>query len=136
MNIPSLLIPKGNVTYLHTKDSVEFALSILRRTSYTAIPVINSDGEYRGTLTEGDLLYYITDNKDKDLKKVKIRNILRTEAFEAVKITANMEKMLVKVLDQNFVPVIDDRNVFVGIVTRKVIIKTIYEEQLKSKYGI
>lgn len=135
MNIPSLLIPKANVEYLKTKDSIEFALDIFRRNSYSAVPVINSDGIYRGTITEGDFLYYIMDNPDADLKKVKVRNILREDFYEAVKITASIDKLLIKCLDQNFVPVTDDRDVFVGIVTRKVIFKNIYEEQLKIKYG-
>lgn len=135
MNIPSLLIPKANVEYLRTKDSIEFALDIFRRNSYSAVPVINSDGIYRGTITEGDFLYYIMDNPDADLKKVKVRNILREDFYEAVKITASIDKLLIKCLDQNFVPVTDDRDVFVGIVTRKVIFKNIYEEQFKIKYG-
>lgn len=135
MNIPSLLIPKANVEHLRTKDSIEFALDIFRRNSYSAVPVINSDGIYRGTITEGDFLYYIMDNPDADLKKVKVRNILREDFYEAVKITASIDKLLIKCLDQNFVPVTDDRDVFVGIVTRKVIFKNIYEEQLKIKYG-
>ena len=135
MNIPSLLIPKAHVEYLRTKDSIEFALDIFRRNSYSAVPVINSDGIYRGTITEGDFLYYIMDNPDADLKKVKVRNILREGFYEAVKITASIDKLLIKCLDQNFVPVTDDRDVFVGIVTRKVIFKNIYEEQLKIKYG-
>lgn len=135
MNIPSLLIPKANVEYLRTKDSIEFALDIFRRNSYSAVPVINSNGIYRGTITEGDFLYYIMDNPDADLKKVKVRNILREDFYEAVKITASIDKLLIKCLDQNFVPVTDDRDVFVGIVTRKVIFKNIYEEQLKIKYG-
>lgn len=135
MNIPSLIIPKAHVEYLRTKDSIEFALDIFRRNSYSAVPVINSDGIYRGTITEGDFLYYIMDNPDADLKKVKVRNILREDFYEAVKITASIDKLLIKCLDQNFVPVTDDRDVFVGIVTRKVIFKNIYEEQLKIKYG-
>ena len=135
MNIPSLLIPKANVEYLRTKDSIEFALEIFRRNSYSAVPVINSDGIYRGTITEGDFLYYIMDNPNADLKKVKVRNILREDFYDAVKITASIDKLLIKCLDQNFVPVTDDRDVFVGIVTRKVIFKNIYEEQLKIKYG-
>ena len=135
MNIPSLLIPKANVEYLRTKDSIEFALDIFRRNSYSAVPVINSDGIYRGTITEGDFLYYIMDNPDADLKKVQDSKILREDFYEAVKITASIDKLLIKCLDQNFVPVTDDRDVFVGIVTRKVIFKNIYEEQLKIKYG-
>ncbi len=135
LNLQSILIPKANVEYLRTKDSIEFALDIFRRNSYSAVPVINSDGIYRGTITEGDFLYYIMDNPDADLKKVKVRNILREDFYEAVKITASIDKLLIKCLDQNFVPVTDDRDVFVGIVTRKVIFKNIYEEQLKIKYG-
>ncbi|MGN0462404.1 MAG: CBS domain-containing protein [Ruminococcus sp.] len=135
MNIPSLLIPKANVEYLHSKDSIEFALSIFRQNSYQAVPVINTEGVYRGTVTEGDFLYFLMDNPNADLKKVKVRNILREGYYDSVKITASIDKLLIKSLDQNFVPVTDDRNVFVGIVTRKVIFKEIYEAQLKEKYG-
>lgn len=136
MNIPSLLIPKANVEYLCTKDSLEFALAMFRKNSYSAVPVINSEGIYCGTITEGDFLYYITDNPDADLKKVKVRNILRENFYTPVKITANIEQLLIKCLDQNFVPVTDDRGVFVGIITRKVILKNIYEQQLKTTYGL
>lgn len=135
MNIPSLLIPKANIVHLNIKDSLEFALSVFRESSYHAVPVINSQGVYRGTVTEGDFLYYLMDNPTADLKKVKVRNILRDGYYDAVKITANIDKLLIKSLDQNFVPVTDDRGVFVGIVTRKVIFKEIYEAQLKEKYG-
>ena len=135
MNIPSLLIPKANVEYLHSKDSIEFALSIFRQNSYQAVPVINTEGVYRGTVTEGDFLYFLMDNPNADLKKVKVRNILREGYYDSVKITSSIDKLLIKSLDQNFVPVTDDRNVFVGIVTRKVIFKEIYEAQLKEKYG-
>ena len=135
MNIPSLLIPKANIVHLNIKDSLEFALSVFRESSYHAVPVINSQGVYCGTVTEGDFLYYLMDNPTADLKKVKVRNILRDGYYDAVKITANIDKLLIKSLDQNFVPVTDDRGVFVGIVTRKVIFKEIYEAQLKEKYG-
>ena len=135
MNIPSLLIPKANIVHLNIKDSLEFALSVFRESSYHAVPVINSQGVYCGTVTEGDFLYYLMDNPTADLKKVKVRNILRDGYYDAVKITANIDKLLIKSLDQNFVPVTDDRGVFVGIVTRKVIFKEIYEAQIKEKYG-
>ncbi|MGN1132501.1 MAG: CBS domain-containing protein [Ruminococcus sp.] len=135
MNIPSLLIPKANVVYLHSKDSIEFALSVFRQSSFQAVPVINSEGLYRGTVTEGDSLSFLMDNPTADLKRVKVRNILRNGYYDSVKITASIDKLLIKSLDQNFVPVTDDRGVFVGIVTRKVIFKEIYEAQLKEKYG-
>jgi CBS domain-containing protein len=135
MNIPSLLIPKANVVFLNSKDSVDFALQIIKSHSYTAIPVINKDGEYKGTITEGDFLYYINENPNADLKKVKVKNLLREGFNEAVKITASFDKLLIKSLDQNFIPVVDDRNVFVGIVTRRIIVKYFYDQQLRAMYG-
>ncbi|MCH5202311.1 MAG: CBS domain-containing protein [Oscillospiraceae bacterium] len=135
MNIPSLLLPKANIMYLNSKDSVEFALSVFQTNSYTAVPVINKEGKYKGTITEGDFLYFIKENPDIDLKKVKVHDLLRKSFNEAEKITASFDKLLVKCLDQNFVPIVDDRNIFVGIITRKVIIQYLYDEHLKLKYG-
>ena len=40
----------------------------------------------------------------------------------AVTIDTTMDDLLVRVMDSNFVPVVDDRNVFMGIITRKEII--------------
>lgn len=135
MNIPSLLIPKANIMYLNSKDSVEFALTVFQTNSYTAIPVINKEGKYKSTITEGDFLYFLKENPDMDLKKVKVHDLLRENFNDAVKITASFDKLLIKCLDQNFVPVVDDRNIFVGIITRKVIIQYLYDEHLKLKYG-
>ena len=135
MNILFFLKPKSEIAFLYDDFSVRQALEKMEYHRYTTVPIINRRGRYIGTITEGDFLYYIMDNPDADLKKVKVRNILREDFYEAVKITASIDKLLIKCLDQNFVPVTDDRDVFVGIVTRKVIFKNIYEEQLKIKYG-
>lgn len=133
MNIPTLLIPKPATVYLNTKDTLDVALEIIRARSYTAIPVINKNGEYRGTVTEGDFLYYILDHPDAELQKITVRQIMRKDFNPAVRITAAPETLLQKCLDRNFVPVVDDRNIFVGIVTRRVILKYLYDKELSSK---
>ena len=38
---------------------------------------------------------------------------------EPVKISESMENLFEKITNQNFVPVVDDKGVFIGIVTRK-----------------
>ena len=38
---------------------------------------------------------------------------------EAVKISESMENLFEKITNQNFVPVVDDNGIFIGIVTRK-----------------
>ena len=39
--------------------------------------------------------------------------------FRPVSINASMEDLIQTAMNQNFVPVVDDKKVFIGIVTRK-----------------
>ena len=41
---------------------------------------------------------------------------------KAVNISISMEGLVDKITNQNFVPVVDDNNVFIGIITRKDVI--------------
>ena len=40
-----------------------------------------------------------------------------------VSVTADMRSLLMKAADQNFVPVVDDKGDFIGIVTRRAIMR-------------
>ena len=89
------------------------------------MPIISEDGQYVGTLTEGDLLWCIKEQKNLSVKEsedISIMSIKRKWDNEPVDVDVNMEDLLNKAMNQNFVPVIDDRNVFVGIITRKDVI--------------
>ena len=89
---------------------------------YTAIPLLGVEGKYIGTITEGDLLWFLKDRNFPDLKLLEdmpITSIERRRDNQAVKIDESMENLFDKVMNQNFVPVVDDKKVFIGIVTRK-----------------
>ena len=89
---------------------------------YTAIPLLGREGKYIGTITEGDLLWFLKDRNFPDLKLLEdmpITSIERRRDNQAVKIDESMENLFDKVMNQNFVPVVDDKKVFIGIVTRK-----------------
>ena len=59
----------------------------------------------------------------KELEEYKLRNIIRPDWNPAVRISATMDDLLQRVMEQNFVPVVDDRNLFMGIITRRDVIK-------------
>ena len=48
----------------------------------------------------------------------------------AVLITQSVEELITKTMDSNFVPITDDRGMFIGIVTRRSIIKHYYEKNI------
>ena len=122
MNILFFLTPKNEVAYIHDTDSLRQALEKMEHYGYSAVPIISEDGQYVGTLTEGDLLWFLKDRNFPDLKLLEdmpITSIERRRDNQAVKIDESMENLFDKVMNQNFVPVVDDKKVFIGIVTRK-----------------
>lgn len=52
--------------------------------------------------------------------------------FRPVSINASMEDLIQTAMNQNFVPVIDDKKIFIGIVTRKDIIKFCFDTYVKT----
>jgi CBS domain-containing protein len=125
-----LLTVKALVAYLDEHCTLRQGLEKMRHHGYTAMPVISQDGTYIGTVSEGDFLWHMLDKGMYAMKSQEeyfIKDILRTGWNSAVKIDATMEELLLRVMEQNFVPVIDDREKFMGIITRKDIIKYYYD---------
>lgn len=130
MNIASFLLPKADVAYLRDDMTLRQGLEKLRRSGYTAIPVIDAEDRYVGVISEGDFLWNILSHNQsldditlKSLEHLNVRDILRHGKVQPVCISTAMEALLEQAKSQNFVPVIDDRSVFIGIVTRSDIIR-------------
>ena len=131
MNVAFFLRPKFNVTYIYENDSIRAGLEKMKYHGYTAIPVINDKNEYVGTVSEGDFLWYLVDDQKENLQKVdlrsvedkKIKDILKKDRDPSIGITVSVEELLTRAMKQNFVPVVDDSGIFIGIVTRKSIIE-------------
>lgn len=124
-NILFFLTPKEEVAYLDEDDSLRQAMEKMQYHRYSSIPILTADGRYMGTITEGDLLWTMKAHNFSELRdaeRVKITDINRRRDNEAVNIRENMEQLLEKATNQNFVPVVDDRNIFIGIVTRRAIL--------------
>ena len=71
------------------------------------------------------MLWYLKDHDFPDiyqLEDIPIMDIERKRDNNAVNIQVSMEELFEKATNQNFVPVVDDNNVFIGIITRKDII--------------
>ena len=130
MNVIMLLKPKTTVQYIFEDNTLRQGLEKMRAHSYTAIPVISQDGKYVGTVSEGDFLYYILDQRNNSLKakeKHLVRDILREGFNPAVRIDVMMDELLERAMRQNFVPVTADFDTFIGIVTRQDIIRNFIE---------
>ena len=125
-NILFFLTPKAMCAYLHDDYTVRQALERMESAGYAALPILNKQGEYRGTLTEGDLLWAIKNMCYMDMRQAethRIMEISRRKDNVPVRVTASMHDLIERAAGQNFVPVVDDKDTFIGIITRKAIIK-------------
>ena len=112
MNILFFLTPKSEVAYISEDDTLRQALEKMEHHKYSSVPIISRKGRYIGTLTEGDLLWGIKNQFNLSLKeaeKIPITAIRRRCDNLPVKADADMEDLILKALNQNFVPVLDDQ---------------------------
>lgn len=126
MNILFLLTPKAKCAYLRAEDTVRQALERMESSGYAALPILAKDGTYQGTLTEGDLLWAIKNLEIMDLRDMEdhsIMEIYHKRDNTPVSVSNKVEDLMEKAVAQNFVPVVDDRNTFIGIITRKAIMQ-------------
>ena len=131
MNILFFLTLKSEVAHIYEDDTVRQALDKMEGFRYSTIPLLSKDGRYAGTITEGDLLWGLKKLNILNLKgaeDIAITKIARRADYRPVSADSNMEDLMEKEMDQNFVPVIDDQENFIGIITRKDIIGYCYEK--------
>ena len=136
MNILFFLTPKSDVAYIHDDESLRQALEKMEHHKYAAVPVVSRQGRYVGTLTEGDLLWYIKNQLDlslQDAERISVMAVPRRSDNYPVNADCRMEDLMDKALNQNFVPVLDDEQSFIGIVTRKDIMKYFMKQYGKQE---
>lgn len=122
MNILFFLTPKEEVAHIMESDNLRQVLEKMEQHGFTAIPMLNKKGKYIGTITEGDLLWYLKEQNFPDMEEledVSITVVSRHRDNKAVNVHEKVEDLFDKVANQNFVPVVDDDKIFIGIVTRK-----------------
>ncbi|MCC0703417.1 CBS domain-containing protein [Clostridioides sp. ES-S-0049-02] len=130
MNILFFLTPKSEVAYIYEDYTIRQALEKMEYHKYSAIPIISKEGKYIGTITEGDFLWTLKNDLNLDLKgleDVSVTDINRKMDNSPVSINADIEDLVIKSLNQNFIPVIDDQDTFIGIIKRRDVIGYCYE---------
>lgn len=131
MNVLMLLKPKKDVAFIYENNSIRQGLTKMRTHGYSAIPVLDDEGKYVGSVSDADFLWHLIDMGSaslKDQEKHYIRDIMRKDFSPAVKINVTMEELLDQAMRQNYVCVTDDRGVFIGIVTRRDIIRCFVDQ--------
>ena len=135
MNILFFIITKDRIDYVFENFTLRQTLEKMDNSGFTSLPVLNEKGEYVTTITEGDILRHIKSLGNFSLRnaeKIPLSSVVIKRNVKSIKIYSNIEDLIEFVLEQNFVPVVDDMNHFIGIITRKAVISHL-ASQLKGE---
>ena len=106
-------------SFVYDDYTVRQALEKMESAGYAALPILSKHGEYRGTLTEGDLLWALKNMCYMDIRQAEARRIMeitRRKDNKPVRVTTGMQNLVQRASAQNFVPVVDDKDTFIGII--------------------
>ena len=130
MNIMFFLKPKSDLAFIDDYHTLRHSLEIMEYNKYSCVPILNKEGKYVGSITEGDLLWSLKELdlfNIKEAESISIMKIKRRVDYQCVTAESNMEDLIGRAMEQNFVPVIDDQGHFIGIITRRDIIGYCYD---------
>ena len=139
MNILFFLSPKQDLMYVYDDFTLRQTLEKWENNRYASIPILNRRGEYVGTLTEGDILWGLKKLHGLDLEAaedVPISSFPHKRDYKAVTVTTSMDQLIEAAMNQNFVPVVDDRGMFIGIVRRQAIIRYCYDKARAEQHSV
>ena len=121
-NLLKITTLKAATFYLNSNSTVRQALEKFAYHKFLVVPIVDNEGHYVTSLSEGDILRYIYSVNNFDLTKAEKVNILEIERYRPynpVAVDATMDELYALALTQNFIPVVDDRNIYIGIIKRK-----------------
>jgi CBS domain-containing protein len=135
-NILFFLMPKAMCAFVYDDYTIRQALEKMEVAGFASLPILNRRGEYRGTITEGDLLWALKNLCYMDMRQAEARRITELERrrdYIPVRVTTDMHDLVRRASTQNFVPVVDDKDTFIGIVTRASIMRYCLENLFSEK---
>ncbi|MDK8391748.1 cyclic-di-AMP-binding protein CbpB [Lactobacillus gasseri] len=137
----SFIIPASRIAFVEDENPLYHAFLILTKMKYTKIPVLDKNQKVVGLIS----LAMITDKMltpdnivIEPLSDLKVKDVMQTD-FETINFAhTNLETQLHLLVDNPFVPVVNDNNIFQGLLTRREWIKAFnyVTHSIDDKYDI
>ena len=122
----TFLTPADQLAVLVDTHNADHAILLLSNMTYSRVPVVTADHHYVGTISLTDILNYQAQHglAESVFQQTDIVHMTRKTGL-TVKPDYTMTEVLHKLVDESFLPVVDDEGIFVGIITRKSILKAV-----------
>lgn len=122
----TFLTPAEKLAALIDSHNADHAILVLSQITYSRIPVVTYDRRFVGTIGLRDILAYQMEQglTDEQMASTDIVHMTKKDVA-VVAPDYNITEVLHKLVDEPFLPVVDDEGMFQGIITRKSILKAV-----------
>ncbi|GAK48023.1 hypothetical protein LOSG293_170250 [Secundilactobacillus oryzae JCM 18671] len=121
------LIPADVVANVTETNDCYHALLVLSQTGYSKIPVLNNRGQFRGfvslALITAQMMESVKINPDR-LRDIQVGDVMEKDVA-VIDHPDDLEQILNRLVDEPFLPVVDQMGTFTGIITRREILKRV-----------
>ena len=101
MNIMFFLKPKSDLAFIYDYHTLRQALEIMEYHKYSCVPILNKEGKYVGSITEGDLLWSLKELdlfNIKEAESISIMESRRRVDYEYVTSDSNIENLIFRAM--------------------------------------
>jgi predicted transcriptional regulator len=125
-HLKDYLVPAENLAIFIDTHNADHVMLLLANNGNSRVPVITKDKKYLGTISISDIMSSQSQNHltDWELSQTNIRDMVNTN-IATISETCNLTDIMHLLVDNPFLPVLSDENTFIGIITRKSILKAV-----------
>ena len=122
----TFLTPAENLAVLIDTHTADHATLLLSQMTYTRVPVVTDEKEFVGTIGLRDILAYQMEQglSQEAMADTDIVHMTKKDVA-VVSPDYTLTDVLHKLVDESFLPVVDQDGIFQGIITRKSILKAV-----------
>lgn len=134
----TFLIEAENVATVLYTHPLEHALLVLTNVGYSKIPVLDSEDHLVGLLSLADIMRAISGLTGFNMNLLETLTVADVMEVNVTTIQQNegLEVLLRRLVNEPFLPYVTEENVFLGIYTRKTILKSVNHmvHEIESRY--
>lgn len=123
----SFLIPAEIVANVQEDNHLDHAFLVLTKVKYSAIPVLDKDQHFKGILTLPMLTETMLGLNGIDptrLSRKRVSEVMQKD-FPTIKLPYDVEEILHLMVNHPFLIVVNNDDIFTGIVTRREVLKSV-----------
>ncbi len=135
LTVADLMIPAEKVAHVQEGNPIEHALLVLVESGYSSVPVLDLDYKFKGTIAKTPILKSIMGIERFEMEKLsetKVEAVMQKDQPTLMKDTEFLTSLKI-VIDHAFACVVDEEGYFLGILTRRAILKEVNKSMYASK---